>query len=182
MNMNLVNDPHILIEMSDAPDCRFVGSWLLKVAEAQTFWSEMENDDQFADLCAACVPNLECAAFAILCESKEQDHASVTALYQDGELDQFAFEFGMMVQLGFFFATDGQSYRIAVPENVTCAGVRQAALTILSTVDDIGDGIEVVQPERLLRTFRRKEAEALRSRLLAIRRFNAHADYGRKIH
>ena len=37
-------NPHVLLEMSDEPDCRFVAAWLSKVAEAQTFWSQALQD------------------------------------------------------------------------------------------------------------------------------------------
>ena len=46
-------NPHVLLEMSDEPDCRFVAAWLTKVAEAQTLWSQALNDHQFAGPCRA---------------------------------------------------------------------------------------------------------------------------------
>ena len=70
MGAMLNNDTHFLIEMTDEPDCRFVGLWLLKAAEAQSFWSETLRDPTFKDtasaLCWWCEPNLECAALEAL--------------------------------------------------------------------------------------------------------------------
>jgi len=122
---------------------------------------------------------LECAALEVLCELKRRDHVLATDL-KGIDPDTFSFEFGMMVQLG-FFAFNGQSYQITVPETVTLEGVRQAALTLLSTASDVGDGVEVVQPERLLHTLPKAEAEASRSRLIAMRRFNADAPRDRAL-
>jgi len=68
----LSTNPHVLIEMTDKPDCGFIGSWLMKAAEAQIFWLEVLRDRDFdnrvSDLSAFCEPNLECAALDILCE------------------------------------------------------------------------------------------------------------------
>ncbi len=33
--MPMVN-PHVLIEMTDEPDCRFVAAWLFRAAQAQS--------------------------------------------------------------------------------------------------------------------------------------------------
>ena len=174
---------HVLIEMTSEPDCRFIGSWLMKMAEAQTFWSEALRDPDFdnrvSDVCAFCEPSLECAALEVLCELKRRDHVLATDL-KGIEPDTFSFEFGMMVQLG-FFAFNGRSYQIAVPETVTLESVQQAALNLLATAKDVGDGVEVVQPERLLHTLPETEAEAWRSRLIKMRGFNADGPRGRTI-
>jgi hypothetical protein len=174
---------HVLIEMTSEPDCRFIGSWLMKTAEAQTFWSEALRDPDFDDrvdtLCGYCEPNLECAALEILCELKRRDH--VLAIdFKRMEPDGFGFEFGMMVQLG-FFAFNGRSYQITVPETVTLKSVQQAALNLLGTAKDVGDGVEAVQPERLLHTMPETQAKAWRSRLIAVRRFNAEGPRGRTL-
>jgi hypothetical protein len=174
---------HVLIEMTSEPDCRFIGSWLMKVAEAQAVWSEALRDPDFqnrvCDVCAFCEPSLECAALEVLCELKRRDHVLATDL-KGIDPDTFSFEFGMMVQLG-FFAFNGRSYQIAVPETVTLESVQQAALNLLATAKDVGDGMEAVQPERLLHTLPETEAEAWRSRLIAMRRFNADPPRGRTV-
>jgi len=38
MNTEMTENFHIVMEMTPKPDCRLVGSWLLKVAEAEGFW------------------------------------------------------------------------------------------------------------------------------------------------
>lgn len=165
---------HIVLEMIDEPDCRFIGSWLITVAEAQTLWSEALQDSEFKDrvfaLCAFCEPHLECGALDIFAELA-RCRVLATDLYAM-EADCFSIEFGMMVQLG-FFAFNGRSYQMTVPKEITLASVQQAALSVLSTEDETEDCVEAVQPERLLHTLPKSEAEALRSRLIEMRRFNA---------
>ena len=174
---------HVLIEMTSEPDCRFIGSWLMKVAEAQAVWSEALRDPDFADrvdtLCGYCEPSLECAALEILCALKQRQHVLAADLHKI-EAGVFSIEFGMMVQLG-FFAFNGRSYQIAVPETVTLESVQQAALNLLATAKDVGDGMEAVQPERLLHTLPETQAEAWRSRLIAVRRFKADPPRGRTV-
>ena len=171
---------HVLIEMTSEPDCRFIGSWLMKAAEAQAFWSEALRDPDFEnrvnDLCAYCEPSLECAALEVFCALKQRNHVLAADLYEI-EAGVFSVEFGMMVQLG-FFAFNGQSYQITVPETVTLESVQQAALNLISTAKDVGVGVEAVRPERLLHTLSRTEAETWRSRLIAMRRFSADPPRG----
>jgi hypothetical protein len=174
---------HVLIEMTSEPDCRFIGSWLMMVAEAQTYWSEALRDPDFEDrvdtLCGYCEPSLECAALEVLCALKQRQHVLAADLYEI-EAGVFCIEFGIMVQLG-FFAFTGRSYQTAVPETVTLESVQQAALNVISTASDVGDGVKAVQPERLLHTLPEMEAEAWRSRLIAMRRFNDEAPRDRAL-
>jgi hypothetical protein len=178
----LTNDLHIVIEMTDEPDCRLIGSWLMKAAEAQALWSEALRDPDFknrvADLCVICVPSLECAALKILFELQQRDHVLATDLWTDPY--DLNVEFGMMMQLG-LFTFNGRSYRITVPETVTLETVQQAALNLVATIEDVGDGLEIARPERLLHTLPETEAEAWRLRLIAMRRFNADAPRGHTV-
>ncbi|MGX9426141.1 MULTISPECIES: hypothetical protein [Bradyrhizobium] len=165
MSAMLNNDPHILLEMPDEADCRFVGSWLLKVAEAQTFWSETLRDPAFKNsasaLCWWCEPNLECAALESLSALRQRDppfHSYKTEQVLAVDLDfaesgVFATEFAIMVQLG-FFALAGDSYRMTVPESVTHDQVQHALLKVASTEVDG----ERIQPESLLHTLPQAEA------------------------
>jgi hypothetical protein len=179
----LTTNPHVLIETPNEPDCHFIGSWLIKVAEAQALWSEALRDSDFenrvCDVCAFCEPNLERGALEILYELKRRDHVLATDLKRI-EPDCLSFEFGMMVQLG-LFAFNGRSYQITVPETVTLESVQQTALKLLATAKDVGDGMETVQLERLLHTLHETEAEAWRSRLIGMRGFNADGPRGRTI-
>jgi hypothetical protein len=174
---------HVLIEITDEPDCHFIGSWLVKVAEAQTFWSvallDPDFDDRVDTLCGYCEPNLECAALEILFELKRRAHVLATDLRRIVP-EGLSFEFGMMVQLG-FFAFTGRSYQITVPETITFRSVQQAAANLLATAKDIGNDVEAVQPQRLLHTLSEAEAEAWRSRLIAMRHFNGDAPRGRTV-
>ena len=70
MNTMLTDYPHIVLEMTHKPDCQFIGSWLVKVAEAQSFLSQTLRDPAFATptstMCCWSEPNLECAALEAL--------------------------------------------------------------------------------------------------------------------
>ena len=166
-------NPHVLLEMSDEPDCRFVAAWLIKAAEAQALWSQALNDHRFADhvelLHVESIPDLAAAALEILGELEHHCHVAALDLYSD-ENGLFSLEFGLLVRLGLFVVV-GPSYWMAIPEVITLTAVKRAAFDVLSTADDAGDGIEVVQPERQLHTL--SASEAWRSRLIMMRRFGA---------
>ena len=172
-------NPHVLLEMSDEPDCRFVAAWLSKAAEAQTFWSQALQDPQFDDhiqlLHGDGIADLAAAALEILGELEHHRHIASLDLYQH-EDGLFSIEFVMLVQLG-FFVVGGSSYWMAIPEAVTLTAVKQAALDVLSTTED-WDGLEILQPERQLHTLSAEEANAWRLRLIMMRRFGTERNQG----
>lgn len=136
----LTTNPHVLIEMTDEPDCRLVAAWLTKAAEAQTFWSQVLRDPDFESrvfaLCAWCIPHLECFALEILAALKQQHHVIAVDLYEtENQSSIFSIEFAMMMHLG-LFAPAGVSYQMTVPESVTLEKVRLAALKVASTEKD----------------------------------------------
>jgi hypothetical protein len=165
---------HVLIEMTSEPDCRLIGSWFMKAAEAQTFWLQSLRNPSFREsvlpLCAYAEPHLECAARIIFGELERQHH--VIAVDVDyAESGMLMVEIVMMVHLG-FFARAGQTYRLTVPESVTLERVEQSALRVMSTAKDLGFG-PVVEPELLLHTVPGAEAEAWRSWIIQMRRLNS---------
>jgi hypothetical protein len=170
-----VDTPHVVLEMTDEPDCRFVAAWLIKAAEAQTLWSEALSDPSFEDrvqlLCAEDIPDLGARALEILSELEGRfPHVAALDLYSpEDKTALFPREFGMMVHLGFFIAA-GPSYRMAVPRQITLEAVKQAAVNVLSTAADIGDGIDVLIPEHQLQTYPAGEAEAWRCTQMMMRR------------
>ncbi|MBR1279976.1 hypothetical protein [Bradyrhizobium sp. AUGA SZCCT0283] len=178
----VIANPHVLLEMPDEPDCRFVAAWLTKVAEAQSLWSQALNEHRFADhvqlLHADGIPDLTAAALEIFGELEHRCHVAALSLYSD-ENGLLAREFGLLAQLG-LFVVKGQSYWMAIPEEVILRAVKRAAFNVLSTAEDWGDGVEVVQPERL-HTFSVMEAEAWRLRLIMIRRFGASTERHRSV-
>lgn len=177
------DSPHIVIEMPDKLDCRSIGTWLLKAAEAQSFLSESLRDPAFMDsasaLCWWCEPGLDCAALEALAALPKSDPPfhSYKADYvlavdlEFGESGMFGTEFAIMVQLGFFLPV-GRYYRLTLPESVTLEKVQQAALIVAATAKLDGDGLEDAQPERLLQTMPQAEAEAWRSWLIQKRLFD----------
>jgi hypothetical protein len=127
MNENL----DTLITMPREPN-RFLGSWLLKVAEAQSFWSEALRDPTFKDsvsaLCSWREPDLDDAALEALRGWRHGDRRFNSYLVVGPEFVD-SWDFAIMVQLGFF----DESYQMTLPEAVTLEGVRQAALMLAAT-------------------------------------------------
>jgi hypothetical protein len=169
-------NPYVVIEKTDEPDCRFVADWLIKAAEAQDLWREALSDPEFSNKillihCAA-MPDLAAFALDILGELQRSRFVVALGLYSD-EGCLLNIELTLLVWLG-FFVCEQLSYRMVVPDTITLARVKQAALDLLSTAEDQGDGIEVIVSERLLHTLNRTEAEAWRSRLLAMRDSSNH--------
>jgi hypothetical protein len=183
--MLLFKDIHVLIEMAGRPDCRFLGTWLMKAAEAQTLWSQALCDPEFEAATSvlwglSAQPDFECAALETVTALRQQDppfngyaiHFVLAVDLDDWESGVFGVEFAMMVQLGFFTFAD-QSYQLTTPESVTIEKVRQAALKVASTATD-GGPVQYVEPERLLHTLPQKEAEAWRSWLIQKHRFDTN--------
>src|SRR5258705_12196091 len=153
-------NPHVLLEMSDVPDCRFVAAWLFRAAQAQSFWQALGNGefaDQVSLLYVDGDPDLAAFALQILGELKHRHHVVALDLYSD-DIGLISYEFALMERLG-FFVYGSDSYWMGVPRTITLAAVKRAALEVLSTAEDDGDGIELVWPERLLQTLSKIEAE-----------------------
>jgi hypothetical protein len=150
---------------------------------ATSRWSDALNDLDFADrvliLHVCGIPDLAASALEILGELEHCKGVAALDLDAD-EVGIFCIEFAMLVQLGFFVCVDG-SYRMAVPETVTLEKVKQAALGIISTTDDAGHGLDVIQPELLLRTLSKTQAQERRYRLIELRNFSDRSPYDRKL-
>lgn len=162
---------HVVLEMYDKPDCRFVAAWLNKVAEAQAFWTEMQNNPNCARhmqlLYDDGTPDLSAAALELFGDIEH--NLLLMALDLDADDNGLLCrEFAFLVQLGFLVHV-GQSYRLDIPERMTLETVKQAALQLMSSVGDVGHGIDVIQPERLLVTLSEADAQAARARLFALR-------------
>jgi hypothetical protein len=172
--------PHVLLEMSDEPDCRFVADWLVRADEAEKAWTNALDDPCFRErtllLTADGMPNLAASALEIFGELEHRCHVTVLELYPEGDF-LLNREFAFLVQLGFFVDT-GESYKMTVPAKMTPTMVKDAALALLLTLGVGEDGIGTIQPERLLHTYSATEAEARRSRLMAVRRFEADVPRG----
>jgi hypothetical protein len=182
MKTEMLRDLHVLIEMTDEPNCRFVGNWLSAVADAEAHWSEPLSKSNFRDrlfeLWVDEIPSLEVCALEVL--GLLQLHRCVIAAQLYKESGVFSTEFALMVRLG-FFTYGGRSYRMTLPKTITVANIEQAALELLSTSCETGDGVEVIQPGRLLYTVGTADAHAWRSRLLALRHFKSSAPGARKL-
>jgi hypothetical protein len=70
---------------------------------------------------------------------------------------------------------------MTIPETVTLPSVQEAALSVLLTEAETEDGLEIVQPERLLYTLPKAEAESWRSRLIEMRHFDSDAPCNRTL-
>lgn len=165
---------HILIDMADELDCRFIGSWFVKAADAQLLWLEIAESspvrESVQELSWEAEPVLDRAASFIF--GALERHERVFAFESDGlSGDQWNFELAMLILLGFFELT-GQSYRLTLPDIINIGKVREAASRVLYTVADDGLG-PAVKPERLLHTLPTTEAEAWRSSIIQLRHLNS---------
>jgi hypothetical protein len=129
----------LIIEMPGVCDCRFVGSWLLKVAEAQSFWSEKLHDRVFKNSASTLSPwfdPFQRAALEVLSAVPFPTYKQNPFLAVDFDATGvFSTAFAMMVQLG-FFVSDGGSYRLDVPNSVTLHKVKRAASKVASSKPD----------------------------------------------
>ena len=112
-------------------------------------------------------------------ELEHRLHVAAADLYAD-ENGLFCTEFALLVRLGFFIEV-GESYHMAIPGTMSLTAVKQAALGVLSTARNEGDGLDVLQPERLLHTVSSQEAERSRTWLIEMRRFDHRAPGDRTI-
>lgn len=169
-------DLHLLLETTDETECRFAAAWLFRAAQAQNLWTKALDDPEFADhvmlLHADGIPDIAAFALEIFGELERQHHVAVMNLHEDSFVGR---EFGLMERLG-FFVCGRESYRMTLPNTITLAAVRRAALELVSTTE-LEDGLEMIHPENLLQTFPKAEAEGIRARLIALRRFNAVSEY-----
>jgi hypothetical protein len=159
----------IVMEMPPQPNCcDFFGAWLLKVVKADRFWFEARMDDAFTanfpETKTLANPRLSPAALAAV-TALRPDHDRtfhgynpnyMFAIDLDFESGGFAMEFTILVQLGFFIVVDGR-YQMRVPKTLTLEGVQLAMLKIASTQKQG----EKPQPQRLLHTMPKAEAEAM---------------------
>ena len=103
-------NPHVVIELTDGPDCRFFAAWFIKAAEAQTCWSQALNDPDFAKhvllLYVDVIPDLAAGAAEIFGELEHCRGVLALDLFLD-EGDHISREFGLLVRLGFFVYDDG---------------------------------------------------------------------------
>ncbi|MDI3564196.1 hypothetical protein [Bradyrhizobium sp. Arg816] len=129
-------DSQILIEMPGVCDCSFIGSWLLMVARAQSFWSEKLHDRVFRNSASTLSRHFDPfqrAALKVLSAAPFPSYPENPFLVVDfDETEVFSTAFAMMVQLG-FFRSDGGSYRLEVPKSVTIHKVKRAASKVASS-------------------------------------------------
>jgi hypothetical protein len=162
MNTKMTENFHIVMEMTPKSDCRLVGSWLLKVAEAQDFLSQTRLIGGFAAAISEIdVADLQAGALEAVSalrraedwtfHSGKSNHALAVDVEWCGESGEWGTEFALLVQLGFFTLVDG-CYQMVVPESVTHEGVQQAVLKVASTRH---------QPQRILSTMPKVAAEAM---------------------
>lgn len=116
-------DSHLLLAMSDEPDCRFVAAWLFRAAQAQNLWTQALDDPEFADhvmlLQADGIPDIAAFALEIFGELERQHHVAVMNLHEDSFVGR---EFGLMERLG-FFVCGREGYRMTSPKTITLAAV-----------------------------------------------------------
>ena len=174
MNTQTTESAYFVMSMTPHSDCRLVGSWLLKAAEAADVLSEMGRDPLVANvlytLCAIATPDLQAAAMDIVAALRQDtdnrpfhgyDANHVLAVNLDvNENGDFGVEFAMLVQLGFFTLVDGR-YQMSVPASVTLVGVEEAVRKVASTMEPR----DPAKPELVLHTMAKDDAEAMALKL-----------------
>jgi hypothetical protein len=126
------------------------------------------------------IPDLAAAALEMLRQLEHRCLVAAFDLYAD-ENGCGCIERALLVRLGFFIEVNG-GYDMAVPKAVTRAKVEQAALDVLLTAEDQGDGFEILEPERLPHTLPKAEAEQSRLRLMEMRHFGRGAPAEGSLH
>src|SRR5688572_14851743 len=140
---------HIVMAMPPQPDCRLVGSWLLKVAEAGDLLEAKWADDPayIQSLCHFSIV-LEAAALEIVSALRfdnddrpfhgyEKNHVMAVELGFDDTGD-FDVEFAILVELGFFVLVDDH-YQMAIPGLLTLEHMTMVLSKVRSSQDDVGD-------------------------------------------
>ena len=109
-------NPHVLLEMSDEPDCRFVATWSAKRRKLRPFGHRHCKIPNlmtiFSFFTATVSPISQPRHIEILGELEHHRHVASLDLYQH-EDGLFSIEFVMLVQLG-FFVVGGSSYWMAI--------------------------------------------------------------------
>ena len=76
--------PHVLLEMSDVPDCRCVAAWLFRAAQAQGFWQALgvgELADQLSPMKADGEPDFAAFALEILGQLEHRHHVVARSIF-----------------------------------------------------------------------------------------------------
>jgi hypothetical protein len=159
------NNPCVLIRGPTWGDAEFYGKWLIAAAQAEAFWKQackdLDFEKQVQRVCLAYIPDFGISASEIIMRLEECKTTLVLDLYSEGGDD-----FVMMVTMGFFVPAN-QSYRMAIPLDLTAAKVRKAVLKYAQTEDEE----YMLHPEYLVTTMSFSEARAWQNRLQAVDQF-----------
>jgi hypothetical protein len=155
----------ILVEGPRAGIAEFYGNWLLAASKAEAFWKQAYGEPDFAQevdrLTVVYFPDFGLAGFGLLTRLSGP-FASFIISFNESEMDEFV----IMAELGFFFRS-GESYKMAIPADLSLVKVKAAALRYVQTEDDEYN----LHPEILVSPMPVDEALQCQIRQLAISNF-----------
>jgi hypothetical protein len=158
----------ILVEGPRSGIAEFYGNWLLAVAKAEALWKQAYSEPDFAQkvdrLTMVYFPDFGLAGCGLLMRLNDRFASFTINFYEHELVDKFV----MMAEMGFFFRT-GDSYRMAVPIDLSLMKVKAATLRYVQTEDDEYN----LHPERLVSLMRIAEALQCQMRQLAISDFRS---------
>ena len=151
----------VLVEGPPWGDAHFYGQWLLAAAKAQTLWTEVLEDLEFAKqverVLIVYLSDFGIAATRML--MKLRDHCTtfiLDLLTEDGE------EFAMMVGMGLFVQCE-RTCRMAIPPLLTPDTLKNAILTFARTEDHE----YILHPEQLVTSMSAAAAKVLQEQINA---------------
>jgi hypothetical protein len=160
--------PWVVIEQAPWGNAKFLGRWLLAVAQAEIFFREARRDSDFTERAGgawdAVIHDFSIAAFDLLMKLKR--HRTCCALPLDGyggegELGE---QFVMLAVMGFYKELDSGHYQMAIP-TPTLESVKAAVEKYAATEDKRCR----LHPEWLVAAFPKKEPHGRVAELVASR-------------
>jgi hypothetical protein len=159
--------PWVVIEQAPWSNAKFIGRWLLAIAQAETFFREARRDAEFTQRAGrvwdAVIHDFGIAAFQLLMKLKR--HRTCCALpldgfHGEGEIGE---EFVMLVGMGFYKELDSGHYQMTVP-TPTLGTVKAAVAKYAATQDKRCR----LHPELLVVAFPKGEAHARVAELVSL--------------
>jgi hypothetical protein len=156
----------ILVEGPRSGIAEFYGNWLMAASKAEAFWKQAYSEPDFVEkvdrLTVVYFPDFGLAACELIRRLKDRFASFIIDLEECELVDEFV----MMAEMGFFFRS-GESYKMAIPTDLSLVKVKAATLRYAQTEDDEYS----LHPERLVSLMGIDNALHCQMRQLAISDF-----------
>jgi hypothetical protein len=160
------DQPCILVEVPRSGIAEFYGNWLLAASKAEAFWKHAYGEPEFARkvdrLTVVYFPDFGLAGCGLLMRLNHRFASFIINFNEDELVD----EFGMMAEMGFFFRSE-ESYKMAIPTDLSLMKVKAATLRYAQTEDEEYN----LHPEHLVSLMPTAHALQWQMRQLAISDF-----------